>query len=139
MTSQVSNKQEDAIIVFTAYSKKNFYLKNKISRFVFNADKIPISPFMLFGYFLYDEGSIENKIRNANNTLIKNSQELWVFGEISNGVKAEIELAKSLNIPIMYFKINKRFFVNITKSQEEINKLYKRGEEDDRQDSTNRE
>jgi len=45
------------------------------------------------------------KIRKSNNTLIERADELWVFGEISNGVLREIKLAKQKNKPIRYFKV----------------------------------
>ena len=44
-------------------------------------------------------------IRNANNNLVKKADELWVFGPISDGVLAEIRLAKELNKPIRCFRI----------------------------------
>lgn len=40
------------------------------------------------------------------NELIRRSDELWVFGPISDGVKCEVELAKSLNRTIKYFEID---------------------------------
>jgi hypothetical protein len=52
----------------------------------------------------------------ANNNLLKISNELWVFGSISDGVLAEIKLAKQLNKPIRYFRIMK------SKEIEEISK-----------------
>jgi len=33
---------------------------------------------------------------------LRRCDELWVFGEPSEGMRAEIKLAKSLNIPILY-------------------------------------
>ena len=59
---------------------------------------------MMFSYFLMD--SIERqRLIEANNNLIKISNELWVFGKISPGVTEEIGLAKSLKIKIRYFSI----------------------------------
>ena len=59
---------------------------------------------MLFEYFMLD--SVErDKIREANNDLIKKADELWVFGQISDGVLLEIKLAKQMNKPIKYFKV----------------------------------
>ena len=48
---------------------------------------------MMFSYFLLD--TVDRKLLiAANNNLIKRSDELWVFGEKSDGVREEIKLAK---------------------------------------------
>lgn len=89
-------------IVFTSFSKRNFYLRSDISRFVLEQDCTPISPFMNFDYNLAGLVSKE-LIRTANNSLIKRSDELWVFGEVSDGVLVEIYLAQKANILVRYF------------------------------------
>ncbi len=91
-------------IIFTAYSKKNFYFRAHISEFVLNKGYIPLNPFMLFDYFMQDKVE-RNIVREANNTLVRSAEELWVFGEISNGVFYEIQLAKEDKKPIRYFDI----------------------------------
>ncbi len=90
-------------IVFTSFSKRNFYLREYVTAFVLNHNNTPISPFMNFDYNL---SNIVNKdlIRIANNTLIRRAQEVWVFGEISDGVLIEVYLAKKYKIPVKYFK-----------------------------------
>lgn len=89
-------------IIFTSYSKKNFYLRSDISKFVLDNYKTPISPFMNFDYNL---AGLVNKdiIRTANNSLIKSCDELWVFGEVSDGVLIEIYLAQKNNKNVRYF------------------------------------
>lgn len=77
-----------------------------ISKFVLKQDAVPINPFTSFDYFMLD--TIERDVvREANNTLVNKADELWVFGDISNGVLAEILQAKEKEIPIRYFKITK--------------------------------
>ena len=52
---------------------------------------------------------------------MKRSDELWVFGPISNGVLAEIQIAKQMKKPIKYFKIEKPHkIVEISKEQAEM-------------------
>ncbi len=89
--------------VFTSFSKRNFYERAAISATVLNAGFTPISPFMNFDYNL---GGIVAKdlIRVANNTLIERCDELWVFGEVSDGVLIEIYLAKKYNKPVHYLQ-----------------------------------
>jgi hypothetical protein len=65
---------------------------------------LPINPFMTFDYFLNDRVD-RDLIRRANNHLISMCDELWVFGDIANGVMFEIILAKNLKKPIRYYSI----------------------------------
>lgn len=91
-------------IIFAAMARENFYLREYITKFILEKDSTPVSAFMMFSYFLMD--SIERqRLIEANNNLIKISNELWVFGKISPGVTEEIRLAESLKMPIKYFSI----------------------------------
>jgi len=93
-------------LVYTAMSKHYFYFRMHISRYVLEKGKVPLNPFMLFDYFLLD--SVERDlVRDANNSVVLRSDEIWIFGPISNGVLAEILLAQKANKPISYFKIEK--------------------------------
>ena len=77
-----------------------------ISKYVLEQGKVPLNPFMIFDYFLLD--SIERDlIREGNNNLVKRADELWVFGSVSDGVLAEIKIAKEMEKSILYFKIEK--------------------------------
>lgn len=96
--------QDKKPIVFTALSKKYFYMRMIIVKFVFDQGKVPINPFMSFDYYLADVVD-RDLIRNANNNLIAIADELWVFGSVSNGVMAEIKQALIQNKPIRYFQI----------------------------------
>jgi len=91
-------------LVYTAISKNLFYFKMHISKFVLEKNCIPLNPFMIFEYFMLDTVK-RDKIREANNALVKKADELWVFGPVSDGVLAEIRLAKSMKKPIKYFTI----------------------------------
>jgi len=49
------------------------------------------------------------------------ADELWVFGPVSDGVLAEIKLAKRLGKPIKYFKIiNSKEIKEISKEEVEF-------------------
>ena len=93
-------------LVYPAHSKHNFYFRQHISRYVLEQDCVPLNPFMIFEYFMLDTVD-RDLIRNANNNLVRRADQLWVFGEISDGVLAEIKLAKELEKPIRYFLIIK--------------------------------
>ena len=93
-------------LVYTALSKHYFYFRMHISCYVLEQGKVPLNPFMLFDYFLLD--CIDrNLVRDANNSLVLRADHIWVFGPISNGVLAEILLARKAQKPISYFKIEK--------------------------------
>jgi len=96
--------------VFTAQSKACYYCKDAVCEFVFRQNKLPINPFKAFDYFLGDRVD-RDLIRRANNHLLSLCDELWVFGDIANGVMFEILMAKKLGKPI-------RFFTIATKSSE---------------------
>lgn len=93
-------------VVFAAMSKNNFYLREHIIKFILEKGYTPTCAFMMFSYFLLDTVDRQTLI-DANNDLIRRSDELWVFGEISNGVKEEINLASTLNIPVKRYKFKK--------------------------------
>lgn len=92
-------------IIFVSFSKRNFYLRSTISTFVLNQRCTPVSPFMNFEYNL---GGVvdQDLIRVANNTLIQRADEVWVFGEVSDGVLIEIYLAKKFGKKIRFFATN---------------------------------
>jgi len=101
--SKSAKKNLSDKIIFTSFSKRNFYLRSDISAFILNVGNTPISPFMNFDYNM--AGLVDkNLIRVANNTMVKKSDEVWVFGEISDGVLMEIYLAKRFNKPTHFFK-----------------------------------
>lgn len=93
-------------LVYTALSKHYFYYRMHISQFVLQNGKVPLNPFMLFEYFLLDTVD-RNLVRDANNTLVLRADQIWVFGPVSNGVLAEILLARKADKPISFFKIEK--------------------------------
>lgn len=92
-------------VVFIAFSKKLFYFRMHLSKFVLEQGCAPINPFMLHEYFMLD--TVErDTVRFSNNTLVERADELWVFGEVSDGVQAEIEFAEKLKKPIRYFEVS---------------------------------
>jgi len=98
--------QEDNKVVFTAQSCKNFHQRMLICKHVFEQGAVPVNPFNLFGYYLYELVD-RNLVRNGNNNLMKRCDELWVYGEISDGILAEIQMFKQLGRTIRFFDISK--------------------------------
>lgn len=89
-------------IIFTSYSKRNFYLRAGVSQFVLGKHATPINPYMNLDYNLAGQVS-KDHIRTANNTMIAHADELWVFGEVSDGVLIEIYIALSQQKPVRFF------------------------------------
>jgi len=91
-------------LIYTAFSKRLFYFRMHITKYVLEDGCVPLNPFMIHEYFLLDTVS-RDTVRASNNELVERSDELWVFGDISNGVMAEIKLAKKSGKPARYFKV----------------------------------
>ena len=77
-----------------------------ISKFILEQGHTPLNPFMLFDYFLADTVD-RQAVRDANNNIVTRADEVWVFGPVSDGVLAEIRIAKEHGKPIRYFEIVK--------------------------------
>lgn len=92
-------------LIYPAYSKRNFYLQTHISQFCLDAKTVPLNPFMLFRYFLGDSVSRES-VYTANNNIVRICDAVWAFGEISDGVLAEIKMKRDAGQPVRYFKVN---------------------------------
>lgn len=91
-------------LVYPAYSKRNFYWQMHISQFCLERKTIPLNPFMLFRYFLGDTVPRET-VYCANNNIVRLCEEVWTFGEISDGVLAEVKIKKELHHPVRHYKI----------------------------------
>lgn len=98
--------QNDKPLVYTAMSKHLFYYRMFISVFVLEQGGVPLNPFMVFDYFLLDAVD-RDLVREGNNNLVKRCDEIWVFGTVSNGVLAEIQIANEQGKPVRYFAIEK--------------------------------
>ena len=93
-------------LVYPAFSKHLFYFRMHISAFVLKKGYAPINPFMNFEYFMLD--TVERDVvRDANNSILRKADEVWVFGRISDGVLAEIRIAKETGKPVRYYSVEK--------------------------------
>lgn len=97
--------RQDKKVVFTAQSCKNFHQRMLICKHAFDQGAVPVNPFNLFGYFLYELVD-RDLVRCGNNNILKRCDELWVYGDISDGVLAEIQMFKESGKPIRFFDIS---------------------------------
>lgn len=110
-------------LIYLAFSKHLFYFRMHISKYVLENDGAPLNPFMVHEYFLLDTVD-RDTIRASNNLMVERADELWVFGQISNGVMVEIQIAKKLNKPIRYFQvINSKDIKEISEEEAELEKV----------------
>ena len=89
-------------IIYTAQSKHLFYCRMLICSYVLNQGSVPLNPFNVWGYFLYELVD-RNLVRRGNNNIIRIADETWVFGPIANGVLTEIKYAMQLEKPLKFF------------------------------------
>ncbi len=94
----------DKPLVYTAMSKHLFYFREYISKFVFEQGGVPLNPFMISGYFMLDTVD-RDVIRQANNVVVARSDQIWIFGPISDGVLAEVIQAKAAGKITRYFGV----------------------------------
>src|SRR5215472_13896877 len=92
-------------IVYVAMSNRNFYWRTHIQKFVLDSGMVPVSPFMLFEYYLLHTVS-KDTVRQAMNNLLARADECWVFGGISLGVRVQIGIARRLNKVVRYYDIS---------------------------------
>lgn len=101
------SETKDRKVVFTAQSKQFFYCRDAVCEFVLKQGCIPVNPFRIFDYFLSDRVD-RNLIRNGNNEMIKRCDELWVFGNVSDGVLFEIYMCRKMGKTVRFFNIATR-------------------------------
>lgn len=117
MTPYTTDQKSYRKMIFAAMAKENFFSREYIMKYILQQGYTPSSAFMMFSYFLLD--TVERQaLICANNELIRRSDELWVFGRISDGVAEEIKVALIEKLPIKYFKFdaNVRIFQEITEN-----------------------
>jgi len=100
--------KEVRTIVYPAFSKFNFYSRMFISKYILERDCVPLNPFNVWEYFVYELVPREY-IYRGNYNLARISDELWAFGPIADGVWAEIEWAMTFNKPVKFFTLGSRY------------------------------
>src|SRR5436305_8419493 len=72
-------------LVYIAMSNKSFYWRGHIQKFVLDSGMVPISPYMLFDYYLMHTVD-KDVVREPMNNLLSPSDEVWVVGRLAPGV-----------------------------------------------------
>ncbi len=92
-------------LVYVAISNRHFYWRQQLTKFVLDENRVPVTPFMLFDYYLMHTVP-KDLVREAMNNLIARCDEVWVFGELSLGLKVQVGIAKRMHKPVRYFDIS---------------------------------
>jgi len=93
-------------VVYIAMNSKYFKFREWISKFVFEQGAIPINSLMVYGYYLYGMVPKEMVIE-AYRTVVGKCDEVWVFGEVSDGVKEAMIISRKKNIRLKYFDLSR--------------------------------
>jgi len=91
-------------VVYVAMANRNFHWRMHVTKFVLDEGSVPVNPFMLFDYYLLHTVNKET-VREAMNNLIAKCDEVWVFGQMSLGVKVQVGIAKRMKKPLRYYDI----------------------------------
>ncbi len=94
-------------LVYTAMSRHSAYAKEFVCAHAFMNGAVPLNPFSMFGYFLYDLVD-RDLVRSANAKVISAVDEVWSYGPIADGCLAEIFQALDEAKPIRYYTVEKR-------------------------------
>src|ERR1700740_3588792 len=92
-------------LAYVAMSNKAFYWRAHNQKFVLDSGMVPVSPFMLFDYYLMHTVD-KDVVREAMNNLISRCDEVWGFGRLRVGVKVQVGIEKRQNKPVRYFDIS---------------------------------
>lgn len=89
-------------VVFIAMSSKMFRLREWITKFVFDQGAIPVNCLMIYGYYLYDMVP-RVRIIEAYKAVVVRCDEIWTFGDVSDGVRDAMAIARKNKMHIRHF------------------------------------
>lgn len=86
----------------------NTVLARQFCGFAVAAGQIPLAPHLLFPQFMNEADPDERELAMCfNKVLLGKCEAVWVYtGRVSKGMRAEIEWARDLELPIRYFNVD---------------------------------
>ena len=89
---------------FSGDVETNVERAKRYCKFAISKDYIPLAPHLHYPQFLDDKDMDERELGlHFALILLGKCEELWVFGEVSQGMADEIEKAERRKMPIKYF------------------------------------
>ncbi|MDD3648114.1 MAG: NUDIX hydrolase [Candidatus Dojkabacteria bacterium] len=95
---------KDKRVIFVSQAAVNMCWARLICKFVIEKGHAPVNYFTAFGHFVHELADQQTMIDSINSLIVR-CDELWAFGEISEGMWFEIKMCKELGIPVRYFNI----------------------------------
>lgn len=105
---QTENMARPLTYICSPYSgnvRQNQALAREFCAFAIAAGQIPLAPHLFFPQFMDDTDPDERELAmEFNRVLLSKCEAMWVYtGRVSRGMRAEIEWARELELPIHYF------------------------------------
>ena len=84
--------------------ERNVENARRYCRHAVDSHCIPLAPHLLYPQFMDDANAAERELGLFfGKVLLDKCSDVWVFGELSDGMKSELDRAKRRNIMIRYF------------------------------------
>jgi hypothetical protein len=93
-------------VIFVSQAAVNMCWARLICKYVIKKGHVPVNYFTAFGHFVHEIADLSTMIDSINSLIVR-CNELWAFGEVSEGMWYEIKMCKELGIPVKYFCIQK--------------------------------
>lgn len=104
LNKQIHKYDKGRKVVFVSQAAVNMCWARLICKFVIEKGHSPVNYFTAFGHFVHELADQQTMIDSINSLIVR-CDELWAFGEISEGMWYEIKMCKELGIPVRYFDI----------------------------------
>lgn len=93
-------------VIFVSQAAVNMCWARLICKYVIKKGHVPVNYFTAFGHFVHEIADLSTMIDSINSLIVRCDQ-LWAFGEVSEGMWYEIKMCKELGIPVKYLCIQK--------------------------------
>lgn len=104
LKNKINKYDKNNKVVFASQAAINMCWARMICKYILDQGFVPVNYFTAFGHFVHELAD-QQKMIDSINSLIVRCDELWVFGDISEGMWHEVKMCKELGIPIHYYCI----------------------------------
>lgn len=98
-------KRNHRKMVYVTHSRSWFYAKEVVVQFAVKQGVAAVNPFMNYGFYM--NGAVEkDEVIECCHQLIRSSDELWVFGPVSEAILTDIAVAVMEGKEVHFFSIS---------------------------------
>lgn len=111
----MKNRDSPVVYIASKYAgdiPHNTDMARRYSRYAIEKGYIPLAPHLLLPQFLSEETERDLAI-SIDLRFLALCEELWVCGEISEGMQREIDDASAMGMPVRYVKEEEIYVCNI--------------------------